>query len=180
MSMLHSLRKPLLAAHIVASIGWLGAVASFLALAVFGLRSTDAQMVRALATAQDPLAWWVLLPLCLASLVTGLASSLVTPWGLLRHYWVLFKLAITVISTGLLLLHLPPIDYLARRAADPDFAVGSDLPVRIKLATAAGAAVLALLLAIVLSVYKPKGLTPYGQRLWFQRLQRASVNEEAA
>jgi hypothetical protein len=47
MIMATRLRKFALTAHVAFSVGWLGAVASFLALAVAGLTSQDAQMVRA-------------------------------------------------------------------------------------------------------------------------------------
>jgi hypothetical protein len=41
-----SIRKLLLTAHITLSVGWFGAVAAFLALAIVGLTSRDAEMVR--------------------------------------------------------------------------------------------------------------------------------------
>ena len=55
MTMTASLRKFALTAHVTCSVGWLGAVAGFLALAVTGLTSPDAQMVRAayLGTSMD-------------------------------------------------------------------------------------------------------------------------------
>ena len=178
MSMGRVLRRLLLTAHIIASVGWLGAVAAFFALAVAGVRSGDAQIVRGLDAGLGLLGRALILPLCLASLATGVAQALATPWGLFRHYWVVVKLGITVVSTGILLLHLQPIDHLAAGATAPAFTVAADLPVRVKLVTASGAAVLALLLTTVLSVYKPKGLTPYGRRLWSRRLQRASAGRE--
>ena len=40
------LRKFVLTAHVVSSVGWLGAIAVFLALAIAGLASQQAQLVR--------------------------------------------------------------------------------------------------------------------------------------
>lgn len=40
-------RKFALTLHVTSSVGWLGAVAAFLALAIAGVTSGDAQMVRA-------------------------------------------------------------------------------------------------------------------------------------
>lgn len=158
------LRRLALTAHIVASVGWLGAVAAFLALAVVGLVSPDAPLVRAAYAVLGVLAWYAILPLCLAALVTGVIQALGTVWGLVRHYWVLVKLAITLLSTLILLAHLRPIDTIAAIAAAGPI-VGTDhRPLRVQLAVAAGLAVLALLLATTLSVYKPRGLTPYGWR----------------
>lgn len=158
-----SLRKFAFTAHVTASVGWLGAVAAFLAIAIAGLTSQNVQLVLASYLAMDVTARFVIVPLCLASLVTGLVSSLGTTWGLFRHYWVLMKLLITVLSTIILLVHMQPISYLAGVAAETT-SVGGNLRLQIQMVVAAGAALLVLLVATVLSVYKPKGLTPYGWR----------------
>jgi hypothetical protein len=47
MTMAPGLRKVALTAHVTSSVGWLGAVATFLALALAGLTSKDAQLVQA-------------------------------------------------------------------------------------------------------------------------------------
>src|SRR5881394_1963475 len=88
-----------LTAHLTVSVGWLGAVAGFLALAVSGLTSQDPQMVRAAYLAMELITWFVIVPLAFASLLTGLVVSLGTTWGMFRHYWVVSKLAITVLAT---------------------------------------------------------------------------------
>ncbi|UUZ65482.1 hypothetical protein LP417_13840 [Polaromonas sp. P1-6] len=82
------LRKFVLTAHVTASVGWLGALAVFLAHALASLLSEDAQMVRAASLAMGVAAWFVILPLSLASLITGLVQALGTSWGLFRHYWI--------------------------------------------------------------------------------------------
>jgi len=48
MTMTPGLRKFALTAHVTSSVGWLGAVAGFLALAVAGLTNHDGQLVRGL------------------------------------------------------------------------------------------------------------------------------------
>ena len=153
------LRKFALTAHVVSSVGWFGAVAGFLALAIAGLMSPDAQIVRAVYLAMDLTARFVIVPLCLASLLTGLVSSLGTSWGLFQHYWVLVKLLLAIPSTILLLLHTRPISYVARVALETTLS-GTDLGrLRIELVAEAGAALLVLLVATTLSVYKPPGRT---------------------
>src|SRR5258708_11390948 len=102
------LRKFALTAHVTASVGWLGAVAAFLAVAIAGLTSGDTPMVRAAYLAMGLTGWFVIVPLSLASLLTGLGQALGTTWGLFRHYWVLAKLLITVVATILLLVHMQP------------------------------------------------------------------------
>jgi ABC-type anion transport system duplicated permease subunit len=91
MTLTPSLRKLTLTVHVMSSVGWFGAVAAFLALAVAALTSQDAQLVRSADLAMDLTAWFVIVPLCFASLLTGLVSSLGTHWGLFRHYWVACK-----------------------------------------------------------------------------------------
>src|SRR5687768_16127121 len=95
-------RKFALMAHVTASVGWMGAIAAFLALGVIGVTTENAQMVRGVYLVMEPAAWWVLVPFAIASLITGIVISLGTTWGLLRHYWVLFKLAINIFATVVL------------------------------------------------------------------------------
>ena len=157
-------RKLALTAHVAASVGWLGAVLAFLALALAGLNGTDEQGVRASYLAMDVTTRYVIVPLGLAALATGLVQSLGTEWGLLRHYWVLAKLLITLLSTLLLLVHMQPVTHLADVAAEGP--LGEELlrPMRVQLVVDAALAVIALLAATALSVYKPKGLTARGRR----------------
>jgi uncharacterized membrane protein len=157
-----SLQKLVLTAHVGASVGWLGAVAAFLGLAIVGLASPDADTVRGAYLVMEPAAWYVLVPLALASLVTGLVQALGTTWGLFRHYWVLFKLLINVVATIVLLMYMGTFRSMANVAADPSSdlaAVRNPSPL-----LHAGAALLLLLAATTLAVYKPRGLTRYGQR----------------
>jgi hypothetical protein len=80
-------RKFALTAHVVSSVGWLGSIAGVLALAITGSSSDDVETVQAAYLAMEVTAWVVLVPLALASLLTGLVQSLGTKWGLFRHYW---------------------------------------------------------------------------------------------
>jgi len=159
-------RKLILLVHILASVGWVGAVASFLALALTGLLSTDPQMIRAAYLAMEPITRGVIVPLAFTSLTTGLLLSLGTKWGLLRHYWILIKLVINTLSLPILLLHTRIIHRVATAAAVATTSLSSyDLHQdRIQLIIIAIAALAALLIATLLSVYKPSGLTPYGWR----------------
>ena len=163
MTMTPRLRKFALTAHITTSVGWLGAVGAFLVLAVAGLTSPDGQLVRAVYLATELTGWFLIVPLSLASLPTGLVMSLGTEWGLFRHYWVLAKFLITVLATILLLVHMQPVGHLASVVAETTLARGALAGLRVQLVADAGAALLALLVASALSVYKPRGLTPYGR-----------------
>lgn len=94
------------------------AVVVFLALAVVGLTSLDDQTVRGTYLVMERAAWFVLVPLAFGSLLTGIVQSLVTPWGLFRHYWVIFKLLINVLATAVLLMYMDTFRSMAAVAAD--------------------------------------------------------------
>jgi uncharacterized membrane protein len=98
------LRKFTFTTHITCSLGWVGAVIAFLALAVIALTSPDERIVRGTYLVMAPAVWFVLVPLAHASLLSGVALSLGTTWGLFRHYWVVLKLGITVFCTVILLI----------------------------------------------------------------------------
>jgi hypothetical protein len=158
-----------LTAHVTSSVGWLGAVAGFLALSVAGLTSQDAQMMRAAYLATELITWIVIVPLAFASILTGLVVSLGTQWGLFRHYWVLVKFVLTLFATILLLLHTRPIGVLAAAARETTFSTADVARLQIQLVGDAGAALLALLVNVTLSVYKPQGMTLYGRHKQHER-----------
>jgi hypothetical protein len=161
MTMSPRLRKFALTVHVTATVGWLGAIVVFLALAIIGLTSQDAQTVRGAYLVMEPAAWFVLVPLAFASLLTGIVQSLGTTWGLFRHYWVLFKLLITIFATIVLLIYMETFSFMAGVAADPSANLGA-----VRNASPGLHATLALLLllvATVLAMYKPRGMTRYGR-----------------
>lgn len=161
----HAVRKAALTIHIIASVGWLGAIGAFLVMAVAGLTSPDARLVRAAYIGMNLTGWTVIFPLSLAALLSGIVQGSGTAWGLFRHYWVLIKLMITALATALLLVHLQPVGAMAEMALAVDLAPSDMNAVRVQLIADAAAAVLALLATTVLSVYKPHGLTRHGQRV---------------
>jgi len=172
MTMSPPLRKFALTVHVTTTVGWLGAVVVFLALAIVGLTSQDAQTVRGAYLVMEPAARFVLVPLAFASLLTGLVQSLGTTWGLFRHYWVLFKLLITVFATILLLIYMETFSLMARVAGDPSANLGA---VRnLSPVVHAVLALLVLLIATVLAVYKPRGMTSYG---WRKQNERRSESQ---
>ncbi len=158
------LRKVALTTHVVCTVGWLGSVVSFFALALVGLISPNLETVRAVYLAGELMTWLVIVPLAAASLVTGIAQGLGTSWGLFRHYWVVFKLALTVLGSVVLAVHTQPIGTVADAARQAGFAASDLHALRVQLVADAAAATLLLLTAAVLSIFKPRGLTPHGQR----------------
>ena len=164
MLMSSGVRKFALTTHVTSSVGWFGAVAAFLSLAIAGLTSQNAQTVRAAYLAMELTTWAVIVPLSGAALLTGIVQSLGTSWGLFRHHWVVAKLGLTLLATIILLVHTQPIGRVAAVAADRMLSSTDLRQLRIQLVADAGAALFALLVATTLSVYKPWGLTAYGRR----------------
>jgi hypothetical protein len=158
-----SLRKLVLTLHVTCSVGWLGTVAVFLMLAISGLVASDPLVVRAVYIATELVGWYAIVPLCFASLATGIIEGLGTPWGLVSHYWVVIKLLIAVVASGLLVLHMRPIEYLARVAAETSLSHG-ERAAQVQIVADAALALIALGAATTLSVYKPRGVTTYGRR----------------
>jgi hypothetical protein len=168
------MRKFVLTIHVITSVGWVGAAAAYVVLAVDVLVNKDVESVRAMIRVMELIAWIVVIPLALASLVTGIIQSLGTVWGLFRHYWVLYKFLLSLVSLFLLQEYGRSMVQLGRMAAntnpsaadvnmmrDPGHLVHS------------GGGLMVLLVATVLATYKPRGLTPYGQRK--QREQRSAL-----
>jgi NADH:ubiquinone oxidoreductase subunit 6 (subunit J) len=161
MSMSPGLRKFALASHLLFAIGWIGAVLAYLALATAAQVSDSPDTVRAAWIGMELTGWYVIVPLAVASLITGLVMAIGTRWGLFRHYWVVFSLVLTSFATAVLVLHMPTVSSQADTAQDADPAqlpsLGSDLEHPL-------IGLFVLLAVLVLNIYKPRGMTQYGQR----------------
>jgi hypothetical protein len=120
-------------------------------------------MVRADYMATNLIAEFVIVPLMFVSLLIGIVESLGTPWGLVRHYWVLAKLVLTFFATIVLLVQMDPIGLLAGVAAETTLS-SADLGLQVRLLIHSAGGLLVLLIPLVLSVYKPRGMTRYGLR----------------
>jgi hypothetical protein len=160
MALSSALRKFLLTLHLMSSLGWAGAVAVFVVLDIAAVTGNDPRLGRLLWLALEATIWSLLVPLAFASLVTGVILALGTVWGLFRHYWVLFKLTLTLIATTVLVLYTQTINTVAGMAADPGMS-GMEPPSAL-LHTGGGLVV--LLLTTVLAIYNPRGMTKYGQQ----------------
>ena len=155
------LRKLVLTVHLVLSLGWVGAVLAYLALDVV-VAGGDTQRAHAAYVALALVGQWVIVPLAVRSLLTGILIAVTTPWGLLRHYWVLISLLLTTVAVVVLLEHMPGVASTAEALRQADGA-----PVHASARPDfehAGGGLAVLLIVTALNVYKPRGLTPYGWR----------------
>lgn len=172
MTMSPRVRKFALATHLTCSVGWIGAVAAYLALGVAATSSEDVPTVRGAWIAMDLVGWYVAVPLALTTLLTGLVMAFGTPWGLFRYYWVLFAFVLTTLATIVLLLHMPTVGSKADVAREATGArlneLGGDL-------FHSGLGLVVLLVIQVLNVYKPPGMTRYGWRKQEERRRVQAV-----
>ncbi|MFF9568551.1 DUF2269 domain-containing protein [Streptomyces sp. NPDC014685] len=149
-----SLRRGLLVAHVSISVSWLGLTVGLLTLGITAFLTEEPATARAATFAMKVFGDWLVVPVALLSLISGLVLALGTPWGLARHRWVWTKFWLTLITTALSVFSLRPgIDEAAARGT-----VDIDLVVAPSVATAT------YLFITALSVLKPWGPTRRGRR----------------
>jgi hypothetical protein len=129
-----------------------------------GLLGND-QVVRACYISMEVVAWFIIVPFCFASLLTGLIQALGTHSGLFKHWWILVKLVLTLIATLILMLHMQPISYLADVATEKVIASDDLRTLRVRIIADAAAAILVLVAITTVSVYKPWGKVQFGVSL---------------
>ncbi|MGW2179714.1 DUF2269 domain-containing protein [Streptomyces sp. NPDC001732] len=147
-------RRGLLVAHVSISVSWLGLTVGLLTLGITAFLTEDPATARAATLAMKIFGDWLVMPVALLSLLSGLVLALGTPWGLARHRWVWTKFWLTLITTALSVFSLRPgIDEAAARGT-----VDIDLVVAPSVATAT------YLFITAISVLKPWGPTRRGRR----------------
>jgi uncharacterized membrane protein len=169
------LRKIVLTTHVATSVGWLGAVLAYLALDITAVTSQDIPTVRGAYAAMEVTVLYAIVPLALASVLIGIVNALGTPWGMFRHYWVLVKLLLTVFAATVLLIEAQTVSHLAETAAsgaDPRELPGT-------LLHSIGGLVV-LLIILILSVFKPRGVTRYGWRKQDEQRRLVGVRNRAS
>ena len=144
-------RKALLTLHVVTSVGWLGVDLVQLTLAVAGVTGSDRTVVY---PALGFVGLTLFVPLSVVVWLVGVVSSLFTPWGLLKHWWVVTKLGLTTVMLGLVLFQLRP--NLVRVT---QLGAAVDAQTRHNLLMAASVSTTLLVVATILSTYKPWGRT---------------------
>lgn len=165
MTLSPSLRKFVLTVHVITTMGWLGSAAAYIPIAAYLLNNQDADMIRSAFQIMSLVANYIVVPVAFASLLTGVALSLGTKWGLFRHYWIFFKLFFTAIAVFMLVAYIQELSHAVSIASlstwsSTDISILKD---SIHIVHPSGG-LLIVLVATVLSVYKPKGMTKYGWR----------------
>lgn len=156
-------RRALLVVHVAVSVSWLGLTLGLLTLGITAYATGDPTLTEASYRAMKVFSDWLLVPVVVTTLVSGLVLSLGTPWGLARHRWVWIKFWITLVTGAATVFALRPgIVHAASGGGVPD----SSLVAAPSVATAA------YLFMTVISVLKPWGLTRRGRRHRAERVVR--------
>ncbi|HEY7060597.1 MAG TPA: hypothetical protein VII06_03900 [Chloroflexota bacterium] len=170
--------KLALTAHVMVSVGWLGAVFAKVVLGLAALTHAAPAVAAALFVAMGAVNV-AYPPLAIGTIVSGVVLSLGTKWGLLHHYWVATKLVLTV---GVIATAVQLTDRLTRQAVPAglaDAATSLSMPAAPTLLLALAVVHLLMLgAATVLSIYKPWGKTWWARRQAAPPAQRAGSRHE--
>jgi hypothetical protein len=145
-------RKAILTAHIASAVGWLGVDLVLLTLGIAGLSGAANPAI--VYPAQGLVGVVLFAPLSGLVWLVAVVNALGTPWGLLRHWWVVTKLAIVTLMVVLVAFALLP-NLLA--ALHDGAALAT--PYRRNLVIAPSVSSSLLIISTVLSTYKPWGRT---------------------
>lgn len=157
-------KRSLSVVHISASVGWIGAIVAFLVLAVQGINANNTVSMKAAYLAMAWTSCYALVPFGAVAFVSGILESLSTAWGLLRYYWIVIKLMLTIGANIALWLHMQPILALASTASNSFGRIPSLDHAREQLIVDACVALTLLLTMTALSVVKPRGMTAMGRK----------------
>lgn len=160
-------RRATLVVHVVGAAGWLGLSLGLVALALTALSTESSAATEAAVRSMKVFTDWLVLPLALLTLLSGLLLALGTPWGLARHRWVYTKFWLTLLTTAASAFALRPGINEAARTVD----AGQPITDTADLVAGPLVSLGAYVFMTVLSVLKPWGLTRRGRK------QRASAHK---
>ncbi|MFF1732600.1 DUF2269 family protein [Streptomyces sp. NPDC058247] len=153
-------RRATLVVHVTSSACWLGLTLGLVALTVTAITTGSDPMVEGACRAMKVFTDWLVIPLALLTLLSGLLLSLGTPWGLARHRWVYAKFWLTLATTAASIFALRP----GVNAAVAAVTAGTPLPRPSDLVAGTIVSLTAYLFMTVISVLKPWGLTRRGRK----------------
>ncbi|MEU4492843.1 DUF2269 domain-containing protein [Streptomyces sp. NBC_00210] len=170
-----SARRALLVVHVAASAAWLGLTLGLLALALTAATTESAPMIEAACRSMKVFTDWLVIPVALLTLLSGLVLSLGTKWGLARHHWVFTKFWLTLVTITASVFALRP----GVNAAVEAVASGSPPADPLDLVMGPVVSFSAYVFMTVISVLKPWGLTRRGRRMRVPATSRKALDERS-
>ena len=152
------MRKCVLVVHIVSAGVWIG-IDVVMAVFIFtALLAADDNTKALCYRALELFAIWPLLTTGLVCLASGVVLGLGTKYGLVRYWWVAIKLVLNIVLTALVLVALRP-EVTEAAEQGRRFATGASASLAVgDLIFPPIVSPTALLIAVVLAVFKPWGL----------------------
>ncbi|MCM2391458.1 DUF2269 domain-containing protein [Streptomyces albipurpureus] len=168
-------RRAVLVLHVSAASCWLGLTLGLLALALAAITTESTVITKSSIRSMKVFTDWLVLPLALLTLASGLVLALGTAWGLLRHRWVLTKFCLTMATTAASVFALRP----GVNDAATAISFGDPLADSADLVTGPIVSFSAYLFMTVISVVKPWGLTRRGRRMRKSGTSRKALDERS-
>lgn len=159
-----ALRKTIVVFHSVLGIGWMGVDIALFVLLLHGRSAVDAAEAAGSYRAIAVVVPAVVPALSVGVLVTGILLGWGTAWGLLRYWWVFLKLVLSMVMTVMVYVGLVPAVQAIPTVSG--LATGNDVRARLgelttQLFFPPCVSFGLLAIATVLSVFKPRWLTPW-------------------
>ncbi|MFH8367992.1 DUF2269 domain-containing protein [Streptomyces sp. NPDC018031] len=156
-------RRAWLVLHVAVSVAWLGLSLCLLVLGVSGATTDSAETGAAAYRAMKIFGDWMIIPISLLTLVSGVVLALGTSWGLARYRWVWTKFWLTLATAAASVFALR--SGIDDAAAEVDrLRAGEPVPLFADLVAAPAVSTTAYLFMTAISVLKPWGLTARGRR----------------
>lgn len=144
-------RKPLLTLHVAASVSLIGTDLVLVLLGAWSLTGANPRSVYPPAFLVEA---WLVAPLAVIALGTGVLQGVLTSWGLVRYWWTTIKLAITATFTVLIFAVLLP--RLAHNADAANAGQAFTAAQRTTITLVPAIAVALLVLNVALGLAKPR------------------------
>lgn len=160
-------RKLVMVVHVLFAVSWLGLTIGNVTMALTALTTDNPELQHAMFRAMNVIGGTLLLPISLLTFLTGLLQAFATPWGLLKHKWVLTKFLLT--SVAVLLTPFSLLPGLRENVAIVDSTPAGQLAdIGASgwngLLSSGGVSLTIYTTCLVLSIFKPWGRTKRGQR----------------
>lgn len=169
-------RQILVFLHVAVSVGWMGAGAANVVLAMTAGYTSTVEIRRVCYLMIDQIDLFLVIPLAFAALATGVVLSLLTPWGLTRYWWVLVKLVLTV---AVIVYSTFGVGVWVIESIEATAAGARESAVAGPLAYGAALNIVAFLLMTWVSVAKPWGTTPWAPARRPRKTTRATARTPA-